>query len=907
MKRTFYFYLHMTLLLAAGITLWALSYLTYHLLSNYEHALSFRISGRVVLIAAIVILAGVLCRLPVPFFNATITPGFMLSALGVVVFANTRSFTADELRWFETAPDLLRMTCVLLAAALFAIGFSLPARWLRTPSLPSLAAALGLPTLVLISIFGHGPKLVGLAFGIAAAWSVGHRLLSRLPTFAGDTDSPSVALSFAVGLVLWQVTALILGAVSLLSASVVVAVVAGSFLLGLRSFTFFWRRKAPRAASNPAPWYQLVVFSVAFACLAMGCVAALAPEVGSDALGARLAMPVRFLAQKSVAPFPDILWSYGVIGGEVLVTFFLPFLGWQALKLLNVATASILFLSLLKRFSHWPFFLASLFTSTLVFVQFFFGHVELLQLLFWFSAADAAFLALQGRLPWFLVGALMGAAAAVKLNALALAVVLVPALLLAFWKKLKQLYMCMFQIGLGVFATLGPFLLRAFLLTGNPFFPWFNSLFRSNLVEEVPIAHFGVGLSPKSLILLPWLFLKEPQRFVEVGSWHALVVTALFVVMTLAFFSAKEGRWFAYLALTHWVLWAVTEQNLRYSMSPALFTSVAASFLSASATLHNKKWNVLLSFTYLSIFISGLFVQLAHPIFWPARTSSGIAFPTNVVMGKEDTNIYLRTKTVSFAAAEFLKAQDVVPERICQIGLRDHLYFPGLQPTNWHSIAPLAKSIFTANFSQEMREVQRSLRELQCPLVVLALGQQADKPWQQRLGIYSQQFLDGSAQVIFAHQGTLVLAPAQGRRPETTSSPKASNFQECSLEGAKAHFGDNGTWHLPSSAARLCQTAPVTAGTLLRLNLTSKTAGSGKADFAFRGQGNKLLGFNSLVFSFSEGSQSWSCWQTAPPGTQHVTVALAGGPVAFTTPVLSVEDVSWHAIRQYIKSKPPYW
>jgi len=841
-------------------------------------------------IAALFTTGGLVVRLRLFSWPAIVSVGAFSTLFAVTSILASPLVFSKAVASFWMLPDGVRLFGIFLAGLFFGVGFALRSRHLHSPSVPALVAGLSGPALVLLAFFGHLQKLLALGLALLAAWALGAFLLEKVLHCPPDKEVfgvlKSAPIALASGLLVWQLMGVFLGTLSWLSPFSVGLTIIASLCAGFAAI-----KKLPsslaRALQAQATTPQIVVAAPTLAFLWAGVLPALAPEVGSDALGGRVALPVRFLAQHSLRPFDDILWSYGQVGGEVIFSFFLPWLGKQVAKLLSVGLAFIMFLAVRREKLNALF--ASFFLSTLVVFQFCAGHLEILQLLFWFAACQAALLAWQGHMPWIAVGALLGGGAAIKLNTLGLGILLFLALL--FRRPFRASVNALLSLGLGAFAFLGPFLARSFWFSGNPVFPWFNSIFESPLVEEVPIARFGVGLSFPKVLALPWLMVSQPEKFVEVGSWHILTVGSL-VLLPLAWRRLNlESRWYAFMAVGSWILWLVTEQNLRYSFAPAFFTVVAASLVLADRGHSASKAAELLTCGLLVVAMAwGVAFELVRPQFWLGRGSSSSLLPTNFIVGKEDTASYLRTRLPSFAAAEFLNSRRLSGNRTCEIGFRDHLYVPGIQPTDWHSIAPWSSLIAKAHFAPNLSEVVNALERLDCPILGLALGPTASMPWDQRQGIFSREFIEGTWRVIFGHNGLLLLANPKAF--EDAPSLKAVMFiQEWRTEREGVIPPSIGEVTLPPGA-RSYSVVEARREWLFRIDLASAAAGSGHVDFAFRDERQTLVGFNRYAFRFTAGGQTWTAWQSAPPGAAKVTITLAGDGVRLRYPQVVAQEIS---------------
>lgn len=840
-------------------------------------------------IAALFTTGGLVVRLRLFSWPAIVSVGAFSTLFAVTSILASPLVFSKAVASFWMLPDGVRLFGIFLAGLFFGVGFALRSRHLHSPSVPALVAGLSGPALVLLAFFGHLQKLLALGLALLAAWALGAFLLEKVLHCPPDKEVfgvlKSAPIALASGLLVWQLMGVFLGTLSWLSPFSVGLTIIASLCAGFAAI-----KKLPsslaRALQAQATTPQIVVAAPTLAFLWAGVLPALAPEVGSDALGGRVALPVRFLAQHSLRPFDDILWSYGQVGGEVIFSFFLPWLGKQVAKLLSVGLAFIMFLAVSREKLNALF--ASFFLSTLVVFQFCAGHLEILQLLFWFAACQAALLAWQGHMPWIAVGALLGGGAAIKLNTLGLGILLFLALL--FRRPFRASFNALVSLGLGTLAFLGPFLARSLWFSGNPLFPWLNGVFKSALVNQVPVAHFGVGLSFPKVLAVPWLIIFQPEKFVEVGSWHVLTVGSVVLLPFAWRKSSLETAWYAFMAAGSWVLWLVTEQNLRYSFAPAFFTVVAASLVLAERGPQDA--SAIKRFTGGLLVVAmtwGVATELVRPQFWLGRGNSSSLLPTNFISGKEDAATYLRTRLPSFSAAEFLRSRSLLQDRSCQIGFLDHLHFPGIQPTDWHSIAPWSSLIAKARFAPNLAEVVDALDRLDCPILGLALGSAAPMPWDQRQGIFSKEFIDGTWRVIFGHNGLLVLI--NPKIFENSPSLEAvKSVQEWRNERGMVILPSVGEVTLPQGA-RSYSVVAARPEWLFRIDLTSGAGGSGHVDFAFRDERQTLVGFNRHAFRFTSGRQTWTAWQSAPPGARELTVSLVGQGVRIKLPQLTAYEV----------------
>ncbi len=162
--------------------------------------------------------------------------------------------------------------------------------------------------------------------------------------------------------------------------------------------------------------------------------------------------------------------------------------------------------------------------------------------------------------------------------AVPLAAILAVALSFHCIKQRSYRPMCWLAGGiLSAIIVVSPFLAQNYILTNNPFFPWFNSVFRSELLQPVDIKGcvFNQSLNLKSLVRLTF----HGEKFIEAGSFLFGVnffILSLFIPLMLV------GRKRLMLKLALVVLfaasvllwWYITSPNMRYFIGPLAAGSV---------------------------------------------------------------------------------------------------------------------------------------------------------------------------------------------------------------------------------------------------------------------------------------------------------------------------------------------
>lgn len=236
---------------------------------------------------------------------------------------------------------------------------------------------------------------------------------------------------------------------------------------------YLWKR--PRLTlPNVADRKQGAALALLLFVLGVQLLAALKPEISSDGLSMHLALPAA-VADQSFWAFDHThaIWSLMPVGADALYTGVYLLGGEAAAKLLNFAFLIIICALLVRLAERWTsrenaFLCAALFASTPL-VQLVTGSLFVENVWAALLLAAAAVLVEEGDTR--IVGALAGAAIAVKLTAVAFAI---PLALIVLWRANARV--AAFATAL-LFAV--PTYAFAYVKSGNPIFPFANAVFRS--------------------------------------------------------------------------------------------------------------------------------------------------------------------------------------------------------------------------------------------------------------------------------------------------------------------------------------------------------------------------------------------------------------------------------------------
>jgi hypothetical protein len=451
----------------------------------------------------------------------------------------------------------------------------------------------------------------------------------------------------------------------------------------------------------------------------LGFAVCLTPQVNFDALHYHLAMPLIFLDESAFVERPDIIQSYFPLGLEMVYA--------PVFRLGGETTANLL---------HWAFapMSAALLWSA---GDRFFGRPSgaiaaalfaLMPLVIWESTAASSDLALV----FFLIagayaialyagapagglalaaGLLTGLALSFKLVAALYVVPLALVFVLALWRThgaaslLSTTRFALF--GLGGLIGGAPWLLLRLVQTGNPVFPLYNDIFRSDKWpprnERFDLDQFGIGTSPSDFVSFWWEATIDPVRFGQatpawlIGLPLLLSLAALLLLPRLH--RLPKGALLLLVAAAACLLaWFLLSQYHRYGLPAFALLTLPAAFaiieafraLTASAATRQLVMTLLIAVW----FGAGTTVGFAAFSLVPGH------FPTDVLLGRETADEYRERAIPNYEAIRYF---DEVTRDTSEAGAI--LGFP----YNYFALSPLYDVIVPAESSAFRRVAESGL------------------------------------------------------------------------------------------------------------------------------------------------------------------------------------------------------
>lgn len=443
---------------------------------------------------------------------------------------------------------------------------------------------------------------LGVALLIAAAFGAG-RLLVAPTQSARWTWGTAALLRVAVGLNLVAMLGVGLGLTGLLADGRSLWLLVG---LSLVSLADAWRRFRVRqfggaetlvGLAKRLPWGTTPALGLTLITLGP----ALCYPTGWDELMYHGVLPQRWLVEGWPAFYSDLPYSGFPLLGEILLWLIAPLEHVVAIKFLNwvcwLLGLAFLYRLLRRRVAGGSAIVltcafGACSTLLLISANCYVESILMMNVAAMLLAVGTPRRTAGGarqRGPAVILGVLAGGAAAVKMTGIA--VLAVPCLwyIGEAWHDRSRWQIAARSLAAYVtaaFCVCLPFYLRPWMLTGNPFYPYFGEWFTDELARiEMSRFHHGIGGQPFGLRSVaafvhgPVLLATNEKVYDGGFGWQALVFIVLAV---LAIAAARRARyravvlWPAVVSLWLYVFWYLTTQQARFAVPAALAFVVLA-------------------------------------------------------------------------------------------------------------------------------------------------------------------------------------------------------------------------------------------------------------------------------------------------------------------------------------------
>lgn len=401
----------------------------------------------------------------------------------------------------------------------------------------------------------------------------------------------------------------------------------------------------------PKSWFGWCVLSLGGLCSVSLLASLLAPELANDSLCYHLNIPKIYLEQKSNKPIPFDYNSEFPFFMEMLFTLGLG-LGSVATAKFFHAVCGILTAGMIAhttfRFTNSREAAAGtgllFFSAPVVFNQLSTTYVDVALACFCFFSWLALIRSCENNEQssrWLiLAGVFAGFALSIKYLALVLILIQGAFILIVSLRKNDHKFLKRSLLFLTPIILLaGYWYLRAYLLTGNPVFPFFYSIFKSGN----PYIHYddvGVAKNLFSFLTIFWTMTMKPGLFEGFGVQLGPGFLA-FLPFVLLHLRDKNTRIFSFFAALFLVAWFILGQSLRFLVPalPAFAVLAGIGFFN----LRNSRFFSLIR----ALFIFMLFLNAGFA-FYHARRDFKVA------AGLESEEAYLLSRTRSYSMAQFV-------------------------------------------------------------------------------------------------------------------------------------------------------------------------------------------------------------------------------------------------------------
>jgi hypothetical protein len=576
--------------------------------------------------------------------------------------------------------------------------------------------------------------MLGLILVVAAALPAG-QVVCRWLGWRPDSWRDELLYYTAAGLGVIAAGCGILAAIGLFRPLAIQLLVVTMLVAGLPRLWAMLRRAgwwAPAQAPAESPWFRRGLQVVSAAALIAAFLTALAPEKEYDALWYHLGLPKVWLEAGRPVDLVHEYVSLYPLQWELVFTAGLVFGGAVSAKLLHficLPLGALLAWQLSRRLAPraepWVA-VALLLTAPTVLWEATTAYVDLalalhlglgvLALLRWVEG---------GGRGWFgLAVVTLGLAMAIKHLALVAVAILAPGLVLWLWRHerwplQRALAPATLLVALALIVPL-PWYARAWLASGNPFFPELFGLFGASPSERWDHlaeqglggfkARFGIQRTPLNLLALPWDMTMHAARY-----GGTLGPLFLLLLPALALFRGAKARlaWMAWFVLLFLAVWAspISSFQLRFLVAIAPVLAVlgaeAARRLAAAAPPAGATVlaGVLLALLALNLPPFTRFHERDR-IGWDGWLTHVVhVLPLEVVLGRQSEDEYLALHIPTYEAWQFLNRTADADARIMTFRGGDHYYTARRRIA---SVSPMAR----AAVWQPPGEEATALREL---------------------------------------------------------------------------------------------------------------------------------------------------------------------------------------------------
>lgn len=412
------------------------------------------------------------------------------------------------------------------------------------------------------------------------------------------------------------------------------------------------------------------IIAISLIMITVNFIVVLAPEVQYDALNYHLTVSKLYIANHGTVNLPNIMQSYFAKSTEMLYVLGMMLSGQIAAKLFSFAFGILSALTIFSIGKRYFSLEIGILGAVLFYMMPMTGWLSTttyneLAITFYILLTAMVFLLWQkskNKELLFLCGILAAGALSAKLYAILFLLPIGCLVLFFCWQFTQGRFRNFFnELAIFIAPTLlltFPWIWITYAQTGNPLFPFFNALFKSNLLPHsnnfMNLATFGFGESLKSFLTTPWNITYFSSKYVEAhdGVMGILMLTSL---PGLLFLRKSSVTLFIFLInLCALAIWFFIGQYARYLMPAYAFFALVSAYLFYYFFNYNKEKLFIKRILQVLILI---YLFFTIPIYLSSFVKISNIIPYKVVFGIQTKDEYLTKALGIYPAALYLNKQ----------------------------------------------------------------------------------------------------------------------------------------------------------------------------------------------------------------------------------------------------------
>jgi hypothetical protein len=508
-------------------------------------------------------------------------------------------------------------------------------------------------------VFLAGISLIAIGLGRLILCRAGIRVISL---------GEYVVFSLGLGFGILSYSAFVLGALQLLYPAAVyllVGLCAPLSLAGWFSFRCPSKMEGRPTFKTRLSFWDRCIGVILIACLLVGFLLVLTPDVGKDALIYHLAVPKLFLKHHGMYFIPGNIFAHYPLNSEMLYVVGLAVRGDVVAKGIHFVMALCILLGMWQFARHHiseiafaPLALLVFYTIPSVFATSHMAYGDL-------TVSFYAFLTVYAFVNWFsrreqrwliLCGVLSGVAISTKYTALLLPFLACLGILWAclHHRASAQQALRLLLVYVTCTAVVGsPFYIKNWIMTGNPFYPFLYGIFDGRGLDpeqarlyDLFVHSLGMGRGLLDYLLLPWNVsinarMHSPQFDGVLGPVFILTLPFAVGMRNIAI-GAKIAMAYCLFAF---MFWASSAQQIRYLIPVFPFLAIMTAYV---LSYYRRRRTVL---GVLVVLIAGSLCFNGYHIvkdFLKIR-------PVGVITGLENREGFLSRMIPSYAMFQYVK------------------------------------------------------------------------------------------------------------------------------------------------------------------------------------------------------------------------------------------------------------